>query len=102
LYRIDVCREDQQVWINVIGNAFLHNMIRNIIGALLAVGSGEHQPEWVLQVLKARDRKVAGITAPAAGLYFSGILYPAHFGLPKQPEFNQLPPSLKRIEPKFA
>ena len=100
LYRINVYRSGERVWVEIIGNAFLHHMVRNIVGVLLAVGSGQQQPEWVQQVLNARDRKVAGITASAAGLYFSGILYPAHFGLPKQPEFNQLPETLKRIEPR--
>lgn len=100
VYSIDLRREGERVWVEIIGNAFLHHMIRNIVGVLLVVGSGQQQPEWVKQVLSARDRKVAGITASAAGLYFTGILYPAHFGLPKQPEFNQLPETLKRIEPR--
>ncbi|MEE9412987.1 MAG: tRNA pseudouridine(38-40) synthase TruA [Methylococcales bacterium] len=98
LYSIDVTRNGQRIWVEIIGNAFLHHMIRNIIGVLLLVGNGQKQPEWVQHVLNARDRKVAGITASAAGLYFAGIFYPAHFQLPKQPEFNQLPNTLKRIE----
>lgn len=99
LYRINVRREGEQVWVDIIGNAFLHHMIRNIIGVLLEVGCGQQTTTWVNDVLNARDRKVAGITASAAGLYFAGILYPAHFGLPKRAEFNQLPETLKRIDP---
>ncbi len=100
LYTINVTRENECVWVEIIGSSFLHNMVRNIIGVLLMVGSSQQQPVWAREVLNARDRKVAGITASAAGLYFSGILYPAHFGLPKQPEFSQLPDTLKRIERK--
>ena len=100
VYRIDVQREGDRLWVNVTGNAFLHHMVRNIIGVLFAVGSGQQQPEWAAEVLKARDRTVAGITASAAGLYFAGTLYSSHFGLPKRAEFNMLPENLKRIVPK--
>ncbi len=100
IFRIAVRREQEQVWVEIIGNAFLHHMIRNIIGVLLEVGCGRQTVGWVNDVLQARDRKVAGITASAAGLYFAGILYPVQFGLPKRLEFNKLPETLKRIEPK--
>jgi tRNA pseudouridine38-40 synthase len=63
-------------------NAFLHHMVRNLMGCLLAVGSGRQPPGWVAQVLAGRDRAAAAPTFPAAGLYFLGPYYDAAFGLP--------------------
>ncbi len=62
-------------------NAFLHHMVRNILGCLLYVGKGRHRPDWIVQVLAERDRKVAAPTFMADGLYFAQAHYPAHFGL---------------------
>ena len=67
-------------------NAFLHHMVRNMVGTLMRVGAGDHPPDWVGQVLAARDRRRAGVTAPAAGLYLVGVDYPARFGLPVPPK----------------
>ena len=63
-------------------NAFLHHMIRNIMGCLLAVGQGVHPPEWLKEVLAARQRDAAAPTFSANGLYFLGPVYEAHHGLP--------------------
>ncbi len=57
-------------------NAFLHHMVRNLVGSLVRVGSGEEAPGWIADVLAARDRRVSGITAPAAGLTLTGVAYP--------------------------
>ncbi|MGO1767722.1 tRNA pseudouridine(38-40) synthase TruA [Advenella sp. S44] len=62
-------------------NAFLHHMVRNILGCLLYVGKGRYRPDWIVQVLAERDRKVAAPTFMADGLYFAQAHYPAHFGL---------------------
>ena len=56
--------------IKVVGNAFLHSMVRTIVGTLVMVGRGQRKPEWVREVLEARDRTAAGENAPAAGLVF--------------------------------
>ena len=61
--------------IKVVGNAFLHSMVRTIVGTLVAVGRGQRTPEWVGEVLAARDRKAAGENAPAAGLVFWRVEY---------------------------
>ncbi len=61
--------------IKVVGNAFLHSMVRTIVGTLVAVGRGQRSPEWVGEVLAARDRKAAGENAPAAGLVFWRVQY---------------------------
>lgn len=63
-------------------NAFLHHMIRNIMGTLLKVGKGERSTQWVNDVLKSKDRKLAGMTAPPNGLTFTGVSYPDEFGIP--------------------
>ncbi len=65
-------------------NAFLHHMIRNIMGCLLQVGQSLQDPDWIAEVLEARSRKVAAPTFGADGLYFLGPLYDAHWGLPSR------------------
>ena len=62
--------------VEVVGNAFLHSMVRTLVGTLAAVGEGRRAPEWTAQVLAARDRGAAGETAPAAGLVFHHVDYP--------------------------
>jgi len=63
------------VVIKVVGNAFLHNMVRTIVGTLVDVGLGKRSPQWVGEVLAARDRNCAGETAPAKGLIFWKVYY---------------------------
>ena len=82
LDRIGVSRSGDRVVLEVTANAFLHHMVRNIAGTLIAVGRGEQRAEWVAEALATRDRRAAGITAPPGGLYFLRIEYPLDFGLP--------------------
>ncbi len=63
-------------------NAFLHHMIRNIMGCLMAIGQGNRPPEWLIDVLAARSRKAAAPTFSPDGLYFLGPVYAKHHGLP--------------------
>lgn len=63
--------------VKVMGNAFLHSMVRTIVGTLVAVGRGQRAPEWVAEVLSARDRSAAGENAPACGLTFWHVEYGA-------------------------
>ena len=79
-----VRREDDRVIVEVQANAFLHHMVRNIVGSLLPVGRGERPEDWLRQLLEGRDRTVAGPTAPSAGLVFLGPRYPAECGLPAE------------------
>jgi tRNA pseudouridine38-40 synthase len=73
-------------------NAFLHHMIRNLMGCLIAVGQGQYPPTWITQVLQARDRKVAAPTFSPDGLYFLGPRYAPHWSLPEStPAFDALP-----------
>jgi tRNA pseudouridine38-40 synthase len=62
-------------------NAFLHHMVRNLVGSLVRVGRGEAKPEWIRTLLEARDRRLADITAPAAGLTLTHVEYTPEFGL---------------------
>lgn len=79
---VAVERRADTVEITVRANAFLHHMVRNIVGSLVLVGGGDRPEAWLGRVLEARDRTQAGPTAPPQGLYFAGVEYPAEFGLP--------------------
>jgi tRNA pseudouridine38-40 synthase len=81
---IDVCREGEQVLVEIEANAFLHHMVRNIVGSLLMVGRGERPPSWLGTLLAGRDRDLAGPTALPSGLSFVGPRYPRECGLPAQ------------------
>ena len=73
-------------------NAFLHHMIRNIMGCLIAVGQGHKPPHWIDEVLAARSRDAAAPTFAPEGLYFAGPVYEAHWGLPEHTaSFDWLP-----------
>jgi tRNA pseudouridine38-40 synthase len=84
LQAISVTRSGDTVTVDVQANAFLHHMVRNIVGSLLQVGRGERPREWMAALLAGRDRTVAGPTAPPTGLVFLGPLYPVEFGLPDE------------------
>lgn len=71
--------------LDVRASAFLHHMVRNIAGTLMKIGAGEKPPEWMQQVLQARQRAAAGPTAPAYGLYLVQVEYPEQFNLPRRP-----------------
>lgn len=84
--RIIVSRELSLVTVEIEANAFLHHMVRNIVGVLLTVGSGDKPIEWVASVLEARDRQCAGITAASEGLYLMNVSYPAEYQIPQSSE----------------
>ncbi|RDZ28814.1 tRNA pseudouridine(38-40) synthase TruA [Lysobacter silvisoli] len=84
LQHIQVRRDGDVVEIEVQANAFLHHMVRNIVGSLLPVGRGERPEAWIGELLAGRDRTVAGPTAPSAGLVFIGPRYPASWQLPAE------------------
>ena len=73
------------VVLDVQANAFLHHMVRNIAGVLMAIGQGKQTETWARTVLESRERARGGVTAEACGLYFVGPDYPAAFGLPAAP-----------------
>jgi tRNA pseudouridine38-40 synthase len=63
-------------------NAFLHHMVRNLVGSLVYVGKGDHPPSWILQLLQAKDRAQAAPTFAPDGLYLTGVHYDPKWGLP--------------------
>ena len=63
-------------------NAFLHHMIRNLVGCLVYVGKGKHSPSWMTELLESRDRRLAAPTMSAAGLYLAAVRYDPRWSLP--------------------
>ena len=80
--RIDVGIEGSLIRLDFSADAFLHHMLRNIVGSLVYVGAGKHPPDWIAQLLAARDRTRAAPTFAPDGLYLAGADYPARFALP--------------------
>jgi tRNA pseudouridine38-40 synthase len=90
LLSLEVTRRGDFIYLDVHANAFLHHMVRNIAGVLMAVGEGERPVEWVSEVLNARDRTFGGVTAPPHGLYLVHVEYEPETGIvlePVLPEF---------------
>ena len=91
LYQAAVQRVGEYLVFDFWGNAFLHHMVRNIVGALVYVGKGAHPPEWIAELLTARNRRSAAPTFPADGLYLCGIEYPPHWPLPDEGRIIAIP-----------
>lgn len=90
VFWLTVERHGEEVEIDIIANAFLHRMVRNIAGVLMAIGTGDRPPAWAARVLQSRDRTAGGVTAPAGGLRFMGVRYPDRFELPLNTESRAL------------
>lgn len=84
MHRLEISKTGDEISFEVEANAFLHHMVRNIVGSLIVVGLGEQPPVWIAQVLASCDRSMAGPTANSAGLCFLGPRYPKEFGLPEE------------------
>lgn len=82
LYEIGVHRYGKMVVVSVSANAFLHHMVRNIVGSLIYVGTGRQPAGWLGELLQQRNRQHSAPTFSPDGLYLSAIHYPEHFGLP--------------------
>ncbi len=82
LEQVAVRRDGQRILIDLEANAFLHHMVRIIVGTLLPIGRGEKPVRWLADVLEARDRSAAGKTADACGLYLTAVHYDEQFPLP--------------------
>jgi len=83
LHRLDVSREGDMIVLKLRSNAFLHHMVRNIAGVLIAIGNKEQKVNWTAEVLALKDRRLGGVTASPDGLYFESVEYPEHYELPK-------------------
>lgn len=82
IYSLEISQKNNFFYLDIEANAFLHHMVRNIAGVLLAIGAGEKPPLWAKQVLESRDRTKGDITAPAGGLYLTNVVYDSKFKLP--------------------
>ncbi len=82
VHELTVARKGDRIEVRVRANAFLHHMVRNIVGVLLAIGRGEKRPRWALEVLLGRERAAGGVTAPPDGLYLARVEYPEHYRIP--------------------
>ncbi|HEX8961359.1 MAG TPA: tRNA pseudouridine(38-40) synthase TruA [Rhodocyclaceae bacterium] len=82
LYRADIDAQGDCLVFDFHANAFLHHMIRNIVGSLVYVGKGKHPPEWIGELLECRDRTRAAPTFAPDGLYFAGAEYDPAWQLP--------------------
>ena len=85
VHSISVARSGELLVLDIKANAFLHHMVRNIAGSLMAVGSGRQPSGWISRLMAGRDRAAAAETAAGAGLYLVEVEYPTVFGLPPTP-----------------
>ncbi len=91
MYSVSVIRRQQFVIVEVCANAFLHHMVRNIVGSLLEVGRGNQLPQWLAELLRGKDRTLAAPTAPPDGLYLVEVSYPEQYQFPVAEKLPFLP-----------
>ncbi len=83
IHFVNVSRQGSYIVIDIKANAFVHHMVRNIAGSLIAVGKGDQSIEWMAELLAKKDRTAAAETAKPNGLYLIDVEYPEAFNLPK-------------------
>ena len=84
LNQLDINQDGEMLVFDVSANAFLHHMVRNLVGCLVYVGKGKYPPEWLAEVLAGRERRLAAPTFAPDGLYLRRIQYEAKWGLPQE------------------
>jgi tRNA pseudouridine38-40 synthase len=82
VFEFSIQKNQDRIDFAIRANAFLHHMVRNLVGTLIYVGKGKHDPSWAKTVLESRDRARAAPTFAAEGLYLESVEYEAHWGLP--------------------
>ncbi|UZX56345.1 tRNA pseudouridine(38-40) synthase TruA [Yersinia ruckeri] len=82
---VKVTRQGAYIVVDIKANAFVHHMVRNIVGSLIEIGCGNQDENWIAELLTLKDRSKAAATAKAEGLYLVAVDYPEHFGLPCVP-----------------
>lgn len=83
VHRLEIKKQGDFIILVIEANAFMHHMVRNIVGVLTSIGAGERDVSWCQEVLQAKDRRVGGVTAPPNGLYLTGVSYPPEYLLPE-------------------
>jgi pseudouridylate synthase I len=82
---LTVERRGDYIIVDISANAFLHHMVRNIVGSLIVVGQHLQPPEWIGELLRQKDRTKAAATAKPGGLYLVAVTYPEHYNIPDAP-----------------
>ena len=82
LYSIEIISSEPWLYFRIRGNAFLHHMVRNLVGTFLMIGRGKRRSEWMAEVLAAKNRQMAAPTFMPDGLYLAKIAYPEEFAIP--------------------
>lgn len=85
VHHLNVFRQGQYIIVDIQANAFVHHMVRNIVGSLIEVGAGYQPVEWISWLLAQKDRSLAAPTAKPEGLYLVNVQYPSKFALPPNP-----------------
>ena|SRR3990167_442873 len=88
IYKAHISVNGSIISVDICANAFLHHMVRNIVGVLFKIGEGKAAPEWITELLALKNRSKAAITAPAEGLYLMKINYPPPIKLPENALVN--------------
>ncbi|MDF7667260.1 tRNA pseudouridine(38-40) synthase TruA [Orbaceae bacterium ESL0727] len=83
VHHISVQRRGDYIIVDIKANAFVHHMVRNIVGSLLEVGNGHQEIGWITYLLQAKDRTLAAATAKPEGLYLVQVDYPSHYAIPR-------------------
>lgn len=88
LQSLEISRTGRFIVVECRANAFLHHMVRNLVGSLVHIGRGDAPPGWLREVLEGRDRRAAGMTAAACGLYLTRVHYHPELGIPEPEPFR--------------
>lgn len=83
IYSIDIFADEPWLYFKIRGNAFLHHMVRNLVGSFLHIGVGRQPAQWMQSLLLAKNRSLAAPTFSPAGLYLLKVAYPEHFNIPQ-------------------
>ena len=100
MYSIEIFSQEPWLYFRIKGNAFLHHMVRNLVGSFIQIGIGKQPAQWMSEVLAAKDRKIAAPTFSPAGLYLAQIAYPEEFHIPKPWLQNSWLPPFLTSDPK--
>jgi len=93
LYQMDLVEDGTRLYFFLRANAFLHHMVRNIVGSLIHVGLGKQSADWFVELIAKKDRSLAAPTFAADGLYLTQVGYPEHFGIPLPSFENNIIPN---------
>jgi tRNA pseudouridine38-40 synthase len=94
VHHLEVRAIGEVIVVDIQANAFLHHMVRNIVGVLMDIGSGRYPIEWMAELLAKRDRTAGSVTAPPMGLYLVDVVYPDYEQVPRGPALPHLFQSL--------